>query len=361
MTVKIQKEIDAQEENDYPGRLPDVGQPFGLEPSRAKPTPESESSLQNIRSYQNLLTADYCLLNSDPQVLEVTIIKPGPTKHEFPDYTISYTEQALEKSLPLWNGAACFCDHLNKSVKNIVGVFYDPSYDNGVKAKLRFLDSNLYNFICQFIQDRDQGLAVPDIGISADVGIKTIDTDHHYDVIEINRVLSADIVFSPAAGGSFDRILNEIGSSEPLSLGEGDNLIQKYEKRIRDFQSQNDKFRNQINDITSEKQVLLSQYDDLRKEHQQALLALKEALLKANPAIPEELLNSSTLAELETSFQNAEQVVQKITDVILTSRGVQLNAPTEELQIPAGSPIRAEPDFESLSPREKIKQGIQRR
>jgi phosphopantetheinyl transferase (holo-ACP synthase) len=305
--------------------------------------------------------ADFAsVIDNNNKIIEVTIIKPGPTKHEFPDYTISYTEESLKQSLPIWDGVACFCDHFDKSVKNIVGVFYDPFYENGVKAKLRFLDSALYNFACQLIRDREEDLPVPDVGISADIGIRTINKDHTQEVVEITRVISADIVFSPAAGGSFDRILNEtcpelaerIGISPHFSspdaiASDKDDIVQRYEKRVRDLQSQNDKLRNQIN----ERNALLSQYDDLKKEHRATLLAFKEALLKANSSIPEELLNTSTLAELETSFKNAEQVVQKIKESI---KG-------QEFNIPAGSPIRAEPDTNSLSPREKIKHGLQRR
>jgi len=55
-----------------------------------------------------------------------------------------------------------------------------------------------------------------------------------------------------------------------------------YEKRVRDLQSQNDKLRHQI-----------SRYEQLREEQSQTLLALKEALIWANPLVPAELLDTS--------------------------------------------------------------------
>ena len=80
------------------------------------------------------------ILDDAHHIVEVTIIKPGPAQVTVNGDQVCYTEEALQASLPLWEGAACFCDHFNKSVRNIAGVFFAPWYEEGVKAKLRFID-----------------------------------------------------------------------------------------------------------------------------------------------------------------------------------------------------------------------------
>ena len=169
--------------------------------------------------HQNVVSS---VLDEVNHVVDVTIIRPGEARVTFDGAPVSYTEEALQSSLPLWEGAACFCDHFNKSVRNIAGVFFSPWYDDGVKAKLRFIDDTLYGMVARIVADRDVGLPVPDIGISADIAINGEPTDNTFQVTEISQVISADIVFSPAAGGSFDRILNAVMAADSAAaLGDG--------------------------------------------------------------------------------------------------------------------------------------------
>jgi len=86
--------------------------------------------------FESLLN-EASILDEARRIVEVTIIKPGPAKACLDQKPVSYTEQALRDSLPLWEGAACFCDHWNKSVRNIAGVFFAPWYDERVAALLR--------------------------------------------------------------------------------------------------------------------------------------------------------------------------------------------------------------------------------
>jgi len=300
------------------------------------PSPEKMSNL----TFSELGAAD-----EDAHTILVTIIKP--TEADTPKGKFTYPEEVLKNSVPLWHGATAFCDHFNKSVRNIAGVYLDPFYEDGVKAKLRFLDNNLYRLACQIIQDKKQGLAVPDVGISADVEVAYKSQDHSFEVTQISRVISADIVFSPAAGGAFERVLNAAGlstASKPENQPEsGSTTILESENelvplaRLRDLQSQNDKLRAE-----------LQNQKHLQESLDYALARFREALTLAYPSIPEELISGRTVDEVDASLLKAKTVVEKIKSNLEDSR----------TRIPAGAPPRTGIDIESLSSLDKIKYGI---
>jgi len=293
------------------------------------------------------------------KVVLVTIIRPGVV--ETASGKIQYSEEMLKNSLSLWDGVACFCDHFNKSVRNIAGVYYSPYYDDGVKARLRFIDDNLYRFICQLIQDREQGLPVPDLGISADINVKLVKSDGMLDVQCINRVVSADIVFSPAAGGSFDRVLNAAGISLPESeqnesevgsslrvmaseakQGEGESSQELVPvSRVRDLQSSNDKLRVDLKEQESLKVKL-------QRDLGGAVTKYREALLKAYPQLPGELIQGNSIEELDASVRQAEAVVERVKSKL-----------EESSRIPAGAPLRKSPDISTMSSMEKVQYGLQ--
>ena len=284
--------------------------------------------------------------------LEVTIIKPGETKVTLDGKPVVYPEEVLKDSLPLWDGATAFCDHFDKSVRNIVGVFYQPWWDNGIKAKLRVLDDNVYNFLSQLVADREANLPIPDVGISADLQVATLSRDDVVDVTQILRVNSADIVFSPAAGGSFDRVLNAAGISLPQERQNEPETGSSPEKgaeseeelvpvtRVRDLQSSNDKLRADL----KEKETLTMR---LQQDMGEAVSKYRDVLLKANPGIPEELIQGNSIEELSSSVEKANAVVEKIKSHI-----------EESGRIPAGAPVRSGPDFSAMSPAEKVAYGL---
>lgn len=314
------------------------------------------------------------LVDAPRRIIEVTIIKPGPARVKVGGVQVSYSEEALKESLPLWEGAAAFCDHFSKSVRNLAGVYFSPWWDEGVKAKLRFTDDTLYHLVEQIIQEREQGLPVPDIGISADIGIKGVKSDHTIEVQEITHVVSADIVFSPAAGGSFDRVLNSVVSrygiqmsqassgeqygipgpqnqpdagSSPIYSGESEEELVPV-KRVRDLQSTNDKLRAQIKnqqELVSEKDRLIS---GLQSDLGVAVAKYREYLLAQHPEIPSELVKGNTIEEISESFLEAQKVVERVHQHL-------------EESIPAGAPARSGIDVSALSPREKIEYGLRRR
>lgn len=286
--------------------------------------------------------------------LEVTIIKPGEAKATLDGKQVVYPEEVLKDSLPLWDGATAFCDHFNKSVRNIVGVFYQPFWDGAVKAKLRILDDNVYNFLSQLIADREASLPIPDVGISADLQVATLSQDGTVEITQILRVNSADIVFSPAAGGSFDRVLNAAGISSPESSqnkpapGSSPEHREGAESekelvpvsRVRDLQSTADKLRADLKDMEGTN-------SKLQQDMESATAKYREVLVKANPTIPDELIQGTSIEELDRSVEKAQGVVEKIKSSI-----------EETSRIPVGAPVRSGVDISALSPPEKVAYGL---
>ena len=147
---------------------------------------------------------------------------------------------------------------------------------------------------------------------------------------------------SQAAGGAdVAGEASAVSSDEEASPRPGS--VEHYEKRVRDLQSQNDRLRHQI-----------SRQEQVQEEQSGTLVALKDALLRANPLIPAELLDASSLASLSASFQSAEQVVGSVRQRLEEEQ----RSAGQPWRIPAGAPVRAGVDVESLSPGEKIRHGL---
>jgi hypothetical protein len=309
------------------------------------------------------------------RLVEVTIIRPGESRNGF-----YYPEEVLRESLPCWEGVAAFADHSReKSVRNLVGVYTSPRWEEGVKANLRFIEDGIFHLVEQVLRDQAEGLPVPDIGISADMVVEGEEKEEGaFEVRRILDVVSADIVFQPAAGGSFDRVLESVArnygqperggrppqeeqglpSSGP-SLAEGSGTAESGSagqaaageplvpfKRVRDLQSQGDRLRAQL--ARREEEIRR-----LQNSLQEATAKYRQALLAANPTIPEEFLTGSTVEELEASLGQARAAVDRIRQHLEEERG-------RSLAVPAGAPARRGPDLTALSPREKILYGLSR-
>lgn len=335
--------------------------PSGADPASAPiaPTNDAPQDLAGappdpVRTSSQLLVTAASVLDDVHQIVEVTIIRPGMSRAMIDGKPVIYTDEALQASIPMWEGAACFCDHFNKSVRNIVGVFFNVRYLEGVRAKLRFIDQALYKVITRIVRDREAGLAVPDVGLSADVLIDGESAEDGLTVTRIARVISADIVFCPAAGGSFDRVLNcvrqELGIEGPVDA-EGPDPAEGYdapagerlvpEKRVRDLQSTADRLRNQVR----EKESTIS---GLRGDLTEAVEKYRQSLLRQHPEVPEGLVGGATAAELDASLQQALAMVENVRKHLTAT-------------VPAGAPARHEADMSSMTPADKIGYGLRKR
>jgi len=70
------------------------------------------------------------------------------------------------------------------------------------------------------VEDRSQGLPVPNVGLSGDLLCGYYLEGDTRVVTEIRGVFSVDAVFYPASGGSFDRVLNSVALKGGLTVAE---------------------------------------------------------------------------------------------------------------------------------------------
>ena len=321
---------------------PPAQEPSAILPQKDEPNCPEPSAMSHQLSTTKMVNTTESAAPSipaqcQPHTIAVTLMKPGLSKATIQGLPVLYTEEALRNSLPLWNGITCFCDHFNKSVRNIIGVFFDPYYEDGVKAKLRLTDAPMFTFVNQVITDSAKGLPVPNIGLSADLdAVWQQPADDHVEVTKIVNVFSTDLVFAPAAGGSFDRVLNSLGDLIPPPADPTPQV--KDDKRVRDLQSACDKLRTQLQNQTG--------------LTQEAMVANRAALAALNPDVPPEMLTGETVAELNASLKNAQNLVEQV------RQNLARKTPAE---IPAGAPGRVPVDYSKLTPDQKIKRGLELR
>jgi len=149
---------------------------------------------------------------------EVVCIRPGAANG------LRYPAPVLEASTALWDGVTSFADHGNaldrtragyRSVRDVCGVIAAPRWDaaRGIVARLRLAGpagDALEPLLAALVRDRAEGLATPNVGLSADLLV----AQREGEVLEIERVLSVDVVVDPAAGGRVERVLN--GGAPPM-------------------------------------------------------------------------------------------------------------------------------------------------
>ncbi|MGQ9516154.1 MAG: hypothetical protein ACUVT1_02695, partial [Anaerolineae bacterium] len=132
---------------------------------------------------------------------------------------LRYPAEVLEASVQagVWRGAAVFLDHPDaldatraggRTLSDLAGVVEEAWYADGVHARLRLAGPKgplVAELARQWLADREAGRAVPRLGLSADLLVLR---DAGGLVRRIQQVHSLDVVFDPAAGGTFLRALN---------------------------------------------------------------------------------------------------------------------------------------------------------
>jgi uncharacterized coiled-coil protein SlyX len=93
-----------------------------------------------------------------------------------------------------------------------------------------------------------------------------------------------------------------------------------------------------------------SQLAELESRLSQAVEAYRALVIKANPAVPAELISGESVEEIDKSLANARVLVDRVRQ--------ELESEIAAAKIPAGAPPRTSPDFSALSPKEKIQYAI---
>lgn len=128
-----------------------------------------------------------------------------------------FSAEVLRASLPLWDGCESFVDHTRglgeaHSVRDLCGVCGEPEWNQaaqGIQLRLKPMGPSAAlvrelgrELLAESAADGD--MPKPAVGFSADIGFTATGTE----VDRILRVFSLDLVFEPARGGAFLRVLN---------------------------------------------------------------------------------------------------------------------------------------------------------
>ncbi|MBC7222875.1 MAG: hypothetical protein H5T59_01125 [Anaerolineae bacterium] len=139
-----------------------------------------------------------------PRVFRVTLIQAGQSRNGF-----TYTPDALQAAVPLFQGATAFVDHARsedlrrgtRSVRDVAGAYGNVAWDPvaaAIVGDLHLIHEETARLLAAYVQARQAGEPVPDIGISADLTV----AHREGTVRRIVQVHSADVVVGPAAGGT---------------------------------------------------------------------------------------------------------------------------------------------------------------
>lgn len=167
--------------------------------------------------------------------VQVVIIRPGLSENG-----LEYRPDVLRSSVRLWEGASAFLDHPTaidmsraggRSVRDLAGYYSNARYKDGVgvTATLTLLDGtqagdSAADLVKQVLETKVDDEAGPNVGISADMVVRKrplgqmTNGKTMWEVQEIMKVNSADIVVNPSAGGYFDRALE---AEEVDSIADG--------------------------------------------------------------------------------------------------------------------------------------------
>ena len=108
--------------------------------------------------------------------------------------------------------------------------------------------------------------------------------------------------------------------------------------------------------LTEAKQSLTARAGDcdrLKAALDDAVSAYRKLAVSSSPLYSDDIISGSSVEEIDASIKKVNGLVKKMRS--------SLEAELKDLTIPAGAPERSAPDFSGLSPREKIKQGLEKK
>lgn len=151
----------------------------------------------------------------------------------------------------------------------------------------------------------------------------------------------ADQAENSATGASRD----DVAASRQV-LGERETRLKELEAAIRDASA---KVESQTAQLQSHEKEMAG----LREKLVGAAGKYRKLLLASAPEVPEDLVKGDTPEDVEASFAQARQMVERV------RRG--LEARQQQERVPVGAPPRSAGDLSAMSPQEKIAYGLSRR
>ncbi len=132
-----------------------------------------------------------------------------------------------------------------------------------------------------------------------------------------------------------------------------EETIASQEKQITELRQGMAQLEQVVQEQKSSLEERQSEVNSLREKLTSVVGQYRATLLAGSPEVPEELVKGDSLEEIDSSFSQAREMVEKVKR--------KLEARLTNERVPAGAPIRARPDLTALSPREKIAYGLARR
>jgi hypothetical protein len=93
--------------------------------------------------------------------------------------------------------------------------------------------------------------------------------------------------------------------------------------------------------------------DRLKAALDDAVSAYRKLAISSSPLYSDDIISGSSVEEIDASIKKVNGLVKKMRS--------SLEAELKDLTVPAGAPERSAPDLSGLSPRDKIKQGLEKK
>ena len=138
--------------------------------------------------------------------------------------------------------------------------------------------------------------------------------------------------------------------STATRIVELEQLVAQKERELAAKDSRISELEQAVADRDNQVAVLNQSLAELESRLSQAVEAYRALVVKANPAVPEELVSGDSIEEIDQSLANAQVLVDRVRR--------ELESEIAAAKIPAGAPLRTPLDFSALSPKEKIQYAI---
>lgn len=138
--------------------------------------------------------------------------------------------------------------------------------------------------------------------------------------------------------------------AEEARVAELEQIIAQKERELELKDSRLAELEQAVADRESQMATLKQSFLELETRLAQAVEAYRALVIKANPAVPEELVSGESIEEIDASFARAQSLIERVRQ--------ELGAEIAAAKVPAGAPLRTPLDLSALSPKEKIQYAI---
>ena len=111
--------------------------------------------------------------------------------------------------------------------------------------------------------------------------------------------------------------------------------------------------QTRIEAVTAELGELRERAEATKERERAAAVRYRELVLRAEPALPADMIGGETIDAIDASVVAARDVVARVRSHMETQ--------TSASRAPAGAPERSAPDLGAMTPQEKIRYGLEQR